>query len=441
MKRHLFSICLILGFLALSLVVVSPIMAQTLTPTPTRTPTLWPSASSTAIPGADWVGTPLSGAAPLTVQFTALNGNILSSCSWTFGDGTSQGFAAPTGGILSVCPSVSHVYTTAGSYTVKLSVMKVTGATNSLTRTDYIQVSGTGLTPTLTFTPRPGCGTVVVVTSTPSPTFTPTPRTATATPTPSCSPIYITATPGGPILTPTRTPTVTPVSTNNDLPYPDLTVSSVTYIASGPVCANIPPNVEVVVTNIGAFPANGSFLVSMPGVQTQTVNGLAAGQSVTLIFSASSGPATVDSTNVITETNESNNSLQGYYWYPTQAPTCTPTGGLTPTRTPTGPTPTRTRTPTATVILPDPTPTQTLGCSPVTSSITAPFTYDGAGTFCWQSNNLGSYINSWNLTSLTVNGVNESNLYVAAGSLPAKIGGYWYVGYNSAVTWGHFEAK
>ena len=80
-------------------------------------------------------------------------------------------------------------------------------------------------------------------------------------------------------------------------------------------------------------------------------------------------------------------------------------------------------------------------CSPVTSTITAPFTFDGAGTFCWQSSNLGSYINSWNTTSVTVNGVNESNLYVASSSYPAKINGYWYVSYNSTVSYGHFEAK
>jgi lysophospholipase L1-like esterase len=128
----------------------------------------------------------------------------------------------------------------------------------------------------------------------------------------------------------------------------------------------------------------------------------------------------------------------------TNTPTRTPTAGISPTGTMTNtplPGASPTRTPTATVIIPDPTPTQTLGCSPVTSAITAPFTYDGAGTFCWQSSNLGAYINSWNLTSLTVNGVNETNIYVAAGSLPAKINGYWYVGYNSAVSYGHFEAK
>jgi hypothetical protein len=116
---------------------------------------------------------------------------------------------------------------------------------------------------------------------------------------------------------------------------------------------------------------------------------------------------------------------------PTSTRTLTPAVSLTPTRTnTTGPT----NTPTIT-------PTVGGACSPVTSTITAPFSYDGAGTFCWQSSNLGSYINSWNLTSLTINGVNEINLYVASGSYPAKINGYWYVSYNSAVSYGHFEAK
>jgi hypothetical protein len=120
----------------------------------------------------------------------------------------------------------------------------------------------------------------------------------------------------------------------------------------------------------------------------------------------------------------------------TNTPTNTPNG---PTVTPGGPTATVTRTITPT----GPTATTPPGgaCSPVTATITAPFTKDGAGAFCWQSSNLGAYINSWNLVSLTINGVNETNLYVASGSYPAKINGYWYVSYNSTVAWGHFEAK
>ncbi len=137
----------------------------------------------------------------------------------------------------------------------------------------------------------------------------------------------------------------------------------------------------------------------------------------------------------------------------TRTPTRTATGGLsaTPTRTPTrtatlgGPTNTPTRTPTVGGPTNTPTRTPTPGggsaCSPVTSTITAPFVYDGAGTFCWQSNNLGTYINSWNMTSLTVNGVNFTNLYVPAGSYPPQISGYWYVAYNGPYAWSHFEAK
>ncbi len=128
---------------------------------------------------------------------------------------------------------------------------------------------------------------------------------------------------------------------------------------------------------------------------------------------------------------------------PTATPTRTNTTGPTPTRTPTsiGPTATATRTPTTG---PTATPTPTSGggtCSPVTAIITAPFVQDGTGVFCWQSTNLGASINSWNVANLTVNGVNYTNVYVSASSLPAKINGYWYVSYNSTVSWGHFEAK
>ncbi len=115
----------------------------------------------------------------------------------------------------------------------------------------------------------------------------------------------------------------------------------------------------------------------------------------------------------------------------------TPTFTRTPTRTSTGSTPTFTRTPTRT-------PTGGGGgstCSPVNATISAPFTKDGAGTFCWQTSNLGSYINSWNLAKLTVNGVDFTNKYAATGSLPAKINGYWYVSYTGNYSWSHFEAK
>jgi mannan endo-1,4-beta-mannosidase len=119
-------------------------------------------------------------------------------------------------------------------------------------------------------------------------------------------------------------------------------------------------------------------------------------------------------------------------WYSGGGVTNTP---ITPTNTPVTPGPTFTPTRT-------PTPTQGVGpCSPVTSTITAPFTYDGAGTFCWQTSNLGGFINSWNLESLTINGVNFTNLYVPSSSYPAQINGFWYVSYKGNFPWSHFEAR
>jgi poly(hydroxyalkanoate) depolymerase family esterase len=131
---------------------------------------------------------------------------------------------------------------------------------------------------------------------------------------------------------------------------------------------------------------------------------------------------------------------------PTNTPV-PPTAGPTATKTntPVGPTATKTNTPvgpTNTPVVPTNTPTVGSGtCSPVTATITAPFTKDGAGTFCWQASTLGAYLNSWNTTSVAVNGTNYTNIWVAVSSLPAKINGFWYISYTSSVSYGHFEAK
>ena len=133
MKHRIFLVCFALSFAALSLVfaaskVQGAGLQQIISPT------------STAIPGADFVGTPLSGTAPLTVQFTHVNSALLSSCTWDFGDGTTLPYSNTT--IFTNCPSAAHTYTVAGSYTVTLSVMKITGATNHMTKTNYIVVTG-----------------------------------------------------------------------------------------------------------------------------------------------------------------------------------------------------------------------------------------------------------------------------------------------------------
>jgi hypothetical protein len=66
--------------------------------------------------------------------------------------------------------------------------------------------------------------------------------------------------------------------------------------------------------------------------------------------------------------------------------------------------------------------------------------FDGPGTFCWQASALGSFINSWNNNSVTLNGVNVTNIWVGSSSYPAKIGGFYYINYNGGA-FGHFEAK
>ncbi len=112
-----------------------------------------PTNTPSSIPGANFVGSPLSGSAPLAVQFTYIDSSPLTSCTWTFGDGASQAY--DLGQNFGPCPSTTHTYTVAGSYTVSLSVIKYTGQGNSMTKPDYIQVSNPV---TLTSTPTPPSG-------------------------------------------------------------------------------------------------------------------------------------------------------------------------------------------------------------------------------------------------------------------------------------------
>jgi PKD repeat protein len=80
-------------------------------------------------PVADFVGTPVSGETPLTVQFTDQSSNGPTSWSWTFGDGGSSTAASP-----------GHTYTAAGTYTVSLAVTNGDGS-DTETKTGYITVT------------------------------------------------------------------------------------------------------------------------------------------------------------------------------------------------------------------------------------------------------------------------------------------------------------
>ncbi len=76
---------------------------------------------------AQFVGSPLSGPLPLLVSFRNQSSGDYDTCTWTFGDGGSS----------SGCDNATHTYTSAGVYTVALT-LGGPGGTDTLTRTDYI---------------------------------------------------------------------------------------------------------------------------------------------------------------------------------------------------------------------------------------------------------------------------------------------------------------
>jgi PKD repeat protein len=80
-------------------------------------------------PVAAFSGTPTTGTAPLTVNFTDNSAGNPTSWSWTFGDGAT-----------STAQNPSHAYTQANTYTVSLTVTNA-GGSHTLTRTGYVVVT------------------------------------------------------------------------------------------------------------------------------------------------------------------------------------------------------------------------------------------------------------------------------------------------------------
>ncbi len=78
---------------------------------------------------ADFSGSPTSGVAPLTVNFTDLSSGNYDTCAWNFGDGGSSNSCTPP----------SHTYSTAGVYTVSLTASGL-GGSDTQTKASYITV-------------------------------------------------------------------------------------------------------------------------------------------------------------------------------------------------------------------------------------------------------------------------------------------------------------
>ncbi|MFA5212285.1 MAG: PKD domain-containing protein, partial [Methanoregula sp.] len=88
---------------------------------------------------------PTSGPKPLTVRFTDMSTNSPTGWAWTFGDGSTSAEQNPV-----------HTYTTAGTYTVNLTVTHPKG-TSSLARSGFIRVTSV---PVAGFTANETTGTV-----------------------------------------------------------------------------------------------------------------------------------------------------------------------------------------------------------------------------------------------------------------------------------------
>jgi len=85
-------------------------------------------------PVADFAGIPISGDAPLNVNFTNMSTGNPTAWSWSFGD---EGETSTS--TLQYPPT--HTYTTVGTYTVSLTVTGPGGSEDTLTKTNYITVS------------------------------------------------------------------------------------------------------------------------------------------------------------------------------------------------------------------------------------------------------------------------------------------------------------
>jgi PKD repeat protein len=98
-------------------------------------------------PVAGFMGTPTSGIAPLTVQFTDQSSGSPTSWNWSFGDGNYSTLQSP-----------AHTYASAGTFTVSLNATNTAGS-NLSTRNNYITVTGSIIPPTAIFIGTPTTGT------------------------------------------------------------------------------------------------------------------------------------------------------------------------------------------------------------------------------------------------------------------------------------------
>lgn len=197
--------------------------------------------------------------------------------------------------------------------------------------TPTFTATGPTPTPVNTFTPT---GTVFVPSNTPTrtpfvPTGSATPTrtmtmlpTATATRTGTSTPTVTASRTGTPTGTRTGTATATAAGQLADLAIDMVRIELQNISCLSP---GNPLGVRVFFDNIGQV-ASGSFVVNVNGA-TQTSSGLPPNGGQALFFPGITNPVTVtlDSTGLVTESNEANNMFTGMVPVPTAPLPCTPT--------------------------------------------------------------------------------------------------------------------
>ena len=209
--------------------------------------------STTGLPVAGLTAAPMTGAAPLTVNFdasTSTHGACGTITSYTldFGDGSTP--------ITQFSSALfTHTYTTDGDFPARLTVKDSFGQVSTNPAQVIISTGTPTPTPTPTVTPTATPTPTVTPTATPTPTVTPTATptptvTPTATPTPTVTP---TATPT-PTVTPTATPTptVTPTAT----PTPTVTPTATPTPTVTPTATPTPTVTPTPTPTPSATPAN-----------------------------------------------------------------------------------------------------------------------------------------------------------------------------------------
>ena len=129
-NTRLFLIICVGFFFITSIAVPAAAANSTVTTTTTTVPETTNTAIAPVLTVARFTGTPTSGSAPLTVQFTDTSTNSPTSWSWDFGDGNTSTAQNPI-----------HTYSTAGNYTVSLTAISTAGGSNTAIQTRYITVN------------------------------------------------------------------------------------------------------------------------------------------------------------------------------------------------------------------------------------------------------------------------------------------------------------